>query len=413
VAPYAAAGQLLAINDYEYLMPHYSAYLKTEGLREEVDKLRDENGNYFVLPGFQREIQVQQWIYRKDLFDAARLGEPKTYDELFTALLALKRKYPDSRPLTACYGGAHLFAMMGAGNGIPSGWNGNRMYDRKTDSWVFAPRTKAWREMYRFLGRCHAAGLLDPDIFTQDPNAFIKKLTDGTSFVTVTWVSSGFSTWNRKLEELGIKSGFWAPMMVPQSPAGIRALPAVDRFRKGTAVSANAVAKPYFRSLMAFLDWIYYSEEGRTLAAWGVEGVTYEVKGGRKAYLPSIRTTSNPMGTLDPLREFGLNTVFDLVEVPDFEDSKKPAEIVAFLGEVLSRKLTARPDPPLSLESAEQDSIGIFAKDLDAYVGEMVRKFITGEADIDRDWDAYVATLQKRGVSSLEGIWNEAWKRRR
>lgn len=410
IAPFAATGQLLPINDYEYLLPNYMNYQKTGGLRDKIDALRDKNGNYYILPGFQREIQVQQWIYRQDLFEAYKIREPRTYDELYSALLILKGIYPNSRPLTACYGGAHLFAMMGAGNGIASGWNGNRMYDEPSDSWVFAPRTKNWREMYRFLHKCYAAGLLDPDVFTQDPDTFLKKLTNGTSFVTVTWISSGFSLWNKQLGDSGIKSGFWAPMEVPQSTTGIRALPAVDRFRKGTAITVNAVAKPYFKELMAFLDWIYYTEEGRTLAVWGMEGTTYEVKNGKKAYTQIIKTWKNPLGTLDPARDFGLNTMFDLCEVPDFEDSKKPAEIVAFLNDSLSKKLTSKPYPPLTLGSAEQATINIIAQGLDEYVASMVKKFITGEADIDQDWNSYLATLRKLGSDSLEGIWNKAWK---
>ena len=412
-APFAAAGQLLPINQYEYLMPNYSRYIKTGGFQEDVDKLRDERGNYYVLPGFQREIQVQEWIYRRDTFRDAKLPEPKTYNELYVGLLALKRKYPESRPLTACYGGAHLFAMMGAGYGISSGWNGNRMYDEKKDSWLYAPATENWREMYRFLNRCYAAGLLDPDIFTQDPNAFIKKLTDGTSFVTITWISSGFSNWNKVLESAGVKSGDWAPLMVPQSTVGIRALPAVDKFRKGTAISANAIAKPYFKELMAFLDWIYYSEEGTTLATWGKEGLTFETKNGGKAYMASLKTTKNPTGTLDPLTNFGLNAMFDLCEVPDFEDSKKPPEIVAFLNEVLAKKLTAKPYPILTQSSGDQNAVALLTKDLDSYVDLMVKSFIKGEFSLDKDWDSYIATLEKKGLKTLLSIWNDTWKARK
>ena len=410
VVPFASTGQLLPINKFEYLLPNYMNYLKNSDLRKEIDALRDKNGNYYILPGFQREIQVQQWVYRQDLFEMHKIGEPRSYDELYNALVTLKSIYPNSRPLTACYGGSHLFAMMGAGNGIPSGWNGNRMYNELADSWVFAPRTRNWREMYRFLHKCYTAGLLDPDIFTQDPNSFIRKLTNGTSFVTVTWISSGFSLWNNQLEDAGIKSGVWVPMMVPQSTVGIKALPSVDRFRKGAAITANAAAKPYFKDLMAFLDWIYYTEEGRTLAVWGTEGTTYDIKNGKKAYAKTLKTSKNPLGTLDPARDFGLNTMFDLCEVPDFEDSKKPAEIVAFLNDSLSQKLTLKSYPTLTLGSTEQNSINIFAKSLDEYVDLMVKQFITGEADIDLDWSVYLSTLGKLGSNSLESIWNNAWK---
>jgi putative aldouronate transport system substrate-binding protein len=413
IVPFAAAGQLLPINQYEYLMPNYSRYIKANGLKEEIDKLRDEKGNYYVLPGYQREIQVQEWVFRRDIFKAEKLPEPKTYDDMYASLLSLKRKYPNSWPITATYGGAHLFAMMGAGYGISAGWNGNRMYDEKSNSWLYAPATKNWREMYQFLHKCYAAGLLDPEIFTQDPNAFVKKLTDGTSFIAVTWISSGFSVWNKALESAGISGGDWAPLMAPQSTVGVKALPAVDKFRKGTSISANAISKPYFKELLTFLDWIYYSEEGETLAAWGKEDITYSINNSEKSYLPTIKTAKNPKGFLDPSVDFGLNAIFDLCEVSDFEDSKKPAEIVAFLNTVLASKLTAKPYPSLALSGGDQDAISILSNDLDAYVNEMIKNFIKGESDIEADWESYIANLEKKGYKTLQAIWNNAWKMQR
>ena len=124
VESYAASGVLLPFSDYEDLMPNFVAYIEAHDLQAELDKLRMANGKYYILPGYQREIQVQQWIYRRDAFEQNNLETPTTYDELFDALVTLKGIYPDSTPITAIWGGAHLFAMMGANYGIPAGWNG-------------------------------------------------------------------------------------------------------------------------------------------------------------------------------------------------------------------------------------------------------------------------------------------------
>ncbi len=412
VVSFAASGLLLPISDYEYLMPNYTRYIRDNGLEEEVDKHRDENGKYYVLPGFQREIQVQQWIYRKDLFDRYGIPAPATYDELFKALVFLKEKYPESRPISACWGGAHLFAMMGSGFGIPAGWNGDRLYDPKTDSWIYAPGTKNWQEMFRFLARCYKAGLLDPDIFTQEPELFYRKLVDGSTFVTVSWISSGFDNWNKQLAGNGYPGGTWAPLMVPRSTVGIQALPGVARFRKGTAIPVRVIREPYFRRLIEFLDWIYYSEEGRSLAVWGVEGTTYSVSGGKKEYLPSIRSFTHPDAKGEIGRDFGLNVVFDLCEVPDFEDAKKPPEIADFLNKVLARKVTEKLSPTLTLSADDLDTIRVFGAELTNYVSGMIRAFITGSSDIDRGWKEYAANLEKKGSRKMEKIWNDAWKSR-
>jgi putative aldouronate transport system substrate-binding protein len=412
LASAAAAGLLLPISDYEHLMPNYNRYIRDNGLEEEIDKLRDENGKYYVLPGFQREIQVQQWIYRKDLFDRYGIPAPASYEELFRALVLLKEKFPASRPLSACWGGAHLFAMMGSGYGIPAGWNGDRLYDWKTDSWIYAPATKNWQEMFRFLARCYKAGLLDPEVFTQDPERYTRKLLDGSSFVTVTWISSGFDNWNKQLAGNGFPGAVWVPLMVPKSTIGIQALPGVARFRKGATIPVRVIREPYFRRLLDFLDWIYYSEEGRNLAVWGVEGTTYSVPGGKKEYLPTIRSFLHPEGKGETGRDFGLNTVFDLCEVPDFEDAKKPPEIVDFLNKVLARKLTEKSAPSLNLPSEDLETIRIFSAELTNYVNGMIQAFVTGKSDLDRDWKEYQSALEKNGSRKLEKIWNDAWKGR-
>ena len=68
-------------------MPNFMAYIKQHNLQGELDKLRLKNGKYYILPGYQRTIQVQQWIYRRDLFEKHGLKAPTTYDELFDALV--------------------------------------------------------------------------------------------------------------------------------------------------------------------------------------------------------------------------------------------------------------------------------------------------------------------------------------
>ena len=100
--------------------------------------------------------------------------------------------------------------------------------------------------MLTFLNRCYEAGILDPAFFTQSDDEFYTKLQDGHAFVTVTWISSGFSNWNAQLAENGFPNGEWEPLPVPESTIGIRALPGVDPFRKGLVISSHVINKPYF-----------------------------------------------------------------------------------------------------------------------------------------------------------------------
>jgi putative aldouronate transport system substrate-binding protein len=408
---YANADVLLPFSDYEDQLPYFMTYIREHNLQGELDKLRLSDGNYYILPGYQRQIQVQQWIYRRDIFEANDLAIPTTYDELFDSLVILKEKYPDSTPISALWGGAHLFAMMGAGYGIPAGWAGTSYYNAHDDLWQYSPATDNYKELYRFLNRCYEAGILDPAFFTQGDDEFYTKIQDGHVFVSVTWITSGFRNWNDKLKENGIADGEWAPLPVPESTIGLKALPPVDPFRKGLIVPSRVINEPYFADLLKFLDWAIYSEEGRTLTTWGVEGLTYENTADGKAYLPNIKTPKNPDGTIDISKEYGFDMIFNFTENEEFEDYKKPAEIVAFLERSLEAKEAATMNPTLTLDAQSVEVISLISEKLNPYVVKTSSDFITGELDIDKDWDTYIAELESMGYKTVEEVWNDAWKK--
>lgn len=411
IESYSISGALLAFSDYEHLMPYFTAYIDAHNLATELDRLKLANGKYYILPGYQRAIQVQQWVYRRDIFEANGLGIPATYDDLFTSLVALKALYPDATPLTACWGGQHLFAMMGAGYGIPAGWAGTRYYDPEEDRWLFAPATESYRELYRFLNRCYEAGVLDPGVFTQSDAEYYEKMLDGRALVTVTWISSGFQSWNRTLQENGFPNAEWAALPVPESTIGIRALPAVDPFRKGLIVSSRVINEPYFEDLLTFLDWAVYSEEGMALTTWGVEGITFEtMPDGTRSFLPQIQTTKNPDAAFEMTNEYGLATLFNLNEDPEFEDQKKPEHIVAFLERSLAAGETLALVPRLVLGANALEATAAISGLLYTPVADAGQKFVTGQLSIDADWEGYIRSLMQSGYLTLEAIWNEAWE---
>ena len=43
----------------------------------------------------------------------------------------------------------------------------------------------------------------------------------------------------------------------------------------GIAISAKAKDDPHFITMLQFIDWLWYSDEGQEFTKWGVEGVTY------------------------------------------------------------------------------------------------------------------------------------------
>lgn len=411
IIEFANDGYLLPISDYYDQMPYFKAYIESNNLEDELEKLKMKNDKYYILPGFQRKIQVQQWIYRKDLFDENSLEAPKTYDELINSLITLKKKYPNTTPISATWGGAHLFSMIGAGYNIPAGWSGTQYYNTETNRWQFAPATENYKEMYKFLHRCYEEGILDPDYLYQDEKEFYTKIQDGRVIVTVSWITSGFNKWNEQLKLNGYPNGEWAPLAVPESTIGVRALPAVNSFKKGLSLSSKVKDKPYFKDLLHFIDWALYSQEGQTLTYWGVEGISFEETEEGKVFLPSIATFKNPQGTINLKSEYGLDTFFNNVENKELEDYKKPPEIVDFLNQSLMNNETAPEPPVLVLNEEEIKAINLLSPQINQYVLETSNKFITGELDIDDYWGEYLDKLTKYGYKTIENIYNTTYEK--
>lgn len=340
IEPFIARSLVLPVSDYIDSMPYFLDYIEENGLQEEIEKLKGPDGKFYILPGYQRPTQVQQWVYRKDLFETHGLDVPETYEELFEDLLYLKGIYPDSKPLSACWDGAHLYAMMGANYGINAGWAGTRTYDRESSAWRYAPATEAYRKMHAYLHDLYAAGLLDLEHFDQSFEELVEKMTTSQVFFLPTWISSGLEPWNQMAAENGYPETQWAPLPVLESTNGLRALPYAERFRKGLILPAAVAQKTYLSRLLSFLDWAVYSPEGRELTTWGVEGVSFQYVDGRHEYLPIEGGQSRYQAA------YGLEQLFNLCENEEAVDAKKPQEIVEFLVASIEREETLESPTP-------------------------------------------------------------------
>ena len=62
----------------------------------------------------------------------------------------------------------------------------------------------------------------------------------------------------------------------------------------------------------------------------------------------------------------------------------------------------------------EQDLLDLSQSDVKAYYGEMRAKFVTGEADIETEWDSYVDTMYGLGlqdwIDAMQSYYDRALK---
>jgi putative aldouronate transport system substrate-binding protein len=65
--------------------------------------------------------------------------------------------------------------------------------------------------------------------------------------------------------------------------------------------------------------------------------------------------------------------------------------------------------PPLSFDDAVSGELTEAQLSVKTYIDEMLVRFITGDADIESEWDSYLETLNSQGLPRLLEIYQAAY----
>lgn len=158
---------------------------------------------------------------------------------------------------------------------------------------------------------------------------------------------------------------------------------------------------------MALLDW-FYSEEGTRFCYMGVEDITYE-------YIDDDTwdwiLESDELGTVTvtELRKNNLLSkpfpyLYKANEVV-WSQQNDAAEVEIMRLRKISNQYDVQAFPNITLSEEDQLSISTIVSDVSSYCQNMIVSFITGETDIDAEWDNYVATANSMGVEELVSIY--------
>jgi len=415
IASFARPDILVPIDEVMDRLPHFRKRLEETGFRQEYDDYYlMGDGKHYLLPGWGERVQSSQVLfYRADLFRQLNLQPPTTYDELALALKTLKLRYPNSDPWTNRFGENLLLGPLSRAYGTNAGWSlpNGYTYDRDRDEWVFAPTTDGYRQMTAYLRKLMADGLLDKTVFIQDGNAFNQKLTTGVSFVGYGWL--GEEVYFNELGKQYVGPDYELKWLDPLAgPSGKPATKSEKRGGGGIAINAKARNSPDFDRMLRFIDWLWYSEEGQTLANWGVEGVTYTVEEGRKRFADSVKSWSNPGAPRDLRGDFGFGISQFAFAVPaDYAENAVNPAYREYWDRVERMRATPLDDPGLLLNDAELERTKLLVTKLNDYTSEQLYNFVLGASDPERDWDRYVKECEMRGSKELLAIVNQAWLR--
>jgi putative aldouronate transport system substrate-binding protein len=429
LAQQGSEGTFLALND---LMAEYGFETKRV-FEEERPQLLPLNlspdGNLYGLPEinecFHCFLSQKLWVY-KPWLDTLGLEVPTTTAEFEQMLIAFKDQDPNGNGI------ADEVPFSGSVEGL-GGWH-NSVDQNLMNAFVFYDRIQhdrlllidgqvqaayaqpGYREGLRYLHRLYEQGLIDPNGLIQD-NPALLQLGSQMEPHLLGAVSGGWMgtfTIPQTLEQ-GAEMDNWIAIPPLEGPEGVQtAAYAPWGFAVGRCVITSAAANPdvAFR----FCD-LLYSAEATMRNVFGVEGTDWivppegeeSIDGGQAAY----RTLANwgegqtdsawrQTGMTYRTSEFRLSqsAVEQFVEVPLFIASNDMLPFAPPLESLI---------PPLAFDDAAAGELTEAQLSVKTYVDEMLIRFITGDADIETEWESYLETLNSQGLPRLLEIYQTAY----
>ena len=439
-APFVPADELEFGVEGKVLIP-LNPYLTEEstpdilsGFRE-FPKLRQEitapDGNIYVLTGggsggcYHCSIYQKFWINQAWL-DALGLEMPATPDEYADVLRAFKTQDPngngqqDEVPLTGATNGWYTnpiyfigqafvpYAAAGSGTKL-FGVDGNRIYFPYADG--------RWRDALRFMNGLFEEGSLDLNAFVQtgDQLSAMGGSSDDPKDVVIGSFPAGgpmvaFGGGNPRAED-------YSPLPPLQGPTGIRTAagyPFGTRRLGGEAGTFSITDKAGDAEIdvaMQIMNWAF-SFEGSNHVTHGAnlwrkaEPGEENVLGGQAAVValerPGTGDVKWEFPVFFPTPDFGFGIGFEgevnvlerllNVSTRDVYEPVKDATGISMFSDFIY----------LAPDDARR--VAQISAELRTFVEQQAALFVTGERDLDSDWDAYVNDLVKIGLAEVTSI---------
>ena len=399
-------GTFLALNDYAEYLPNYMAVLESDPDLKALVTFGDgtiggfaQQANY--ASNETKLMPTNLAIIYTPWLEAVGMEMPTTLKELYEVLKAFKEKDPngngvaDEIPFSPLYGqgGIKLLANW-FGLPIDTAQNYCGYTDGKAE---FLANTESYKEFLTYFHRLWAEGLLDSEVFTQNQQQVFAKGTDETMRIGMSCSSGAAIVWG--------DDRAWDCDAVPLL-TGATAEPVWTRRPTGYVFTGIITSKCKNVEKACELMDLFYDEDGGRLAWMGIEGVsygwsddgTYDFIVNEENDTTSVRAkyTLQPGG--------GLAAAFPEAWLKTSNRAEQwfntfNGNFAAEYGDHFAKRY-----PEVTYDARDQKELDAIAADINSYVEQTMAQFITGELDIEKDWDNYVQTINNMRLDDMISI---------
>jgi putative aldouronate transport system substrate-binding protein len=425
---YGPQGVFLPLND----LIEEQGYFMKKAFEEQpkyYDAITTPDGNIYSLPEINEcyhcSMSFKMWMNEPFLQDLG-LEMPETTKEFYEVLKAFKEQDPNNN------GKADEVALAGAINPGKTKQIETQTEMFLMNSFVYTPSTRmylddgkvkvsynqpGWKEGLKYLNKLYSEGLLAGESFTQDEQQLrqLGENADAPILGAFPGVYAGNAT------EIGSESGRWLVYKtVPalKGPDGTRFAVANDyqlTTGKFVITSATENAKVALRWADGFFD-----EEIMTRAQNGIPGEDYVEAGSDEVGIdgsPAKYSLITPYGSVTNNHWYqkipAYNTSAIRLSWSAGENPSQNNEVILYNQSKENYEPYKAPlkmqIPPLYFKEEQSMELADLEKSLNDYVDQMLARFITGEMDIESEWEIYLSTLESMGVERLVKLYQNAY----
>ena len=434
VNEWGGEGYFLDLSQYMDLMPNLKAYFDQYPELEAYCTTSD--GHIYGLPKLKVDMtdRLTRSFINKQWLDNLGLSVPTSIDEYYDVLVAFKEQDangngdPDDEiPLlfTSDSGGyTALEKTLLDAYGIFTTDPNYVLQADESGKVELANINDTYKEYLKFMHRLYAEGLMEQEAFTITGDEITTK-QQGDVYGSFGCGSAPFVMANKDISY----DANWAALSGLSSDLHTKREASIaSPVQNNILVAVNGNTE-YPEALARFIDY-FYTDEGMLSATKGYEGVTFDMVQddllGKE--VPQMRVPDGyTSGEEFRYKGAVLNEALNLVErnidrQAMFESDREVLENPEFVEQYgwAARVIDAfKADgvtgveayPVVSYTSDEVEERGAVYKDITTYLKQARAQFITGELDLDKDWDTYVNTLNQMNLGRLLEIEQAAYDR--
>lgn len=414
-AQMTANGLLQPLNEYinnVELMPNFNERVLGESPTT-LGVITSPDGNIYSLPTYTPDVGglLESPLYiNKVWLDKLGKKMPTTMEELEEVLIAFRDNdmngngVDDEIPLLLQQGNSysHFEAFMGLyGIATKDGTNENYVYleDGKV---VFAPTSEAYKDCIIQLNDWWEKELIWQEAFTSNADTWVAKISSAEPCIGVIPMNNmaGYSEEYVPLAPVAVE-GYETSWYMHPGVSGVKTRFAVTRSCENVDV------------LMAWID-MFYSYESSVRIKWGEESEgRYSIVDGALVENKLDKDTANQLKETHPTMMQLISNLPIAVTAGDYSEGRIVKSGAALntqaaydvYKDYLNDEIWPRP----YFSGDVSTRLGELRTDIFSLVNQKKADWITGNSDIEAEWDDYCASLKKMKVDELVQLMQDAY----